>query len=168
MLNNAMTLPEVDFQVMTGSGPRAISSREVFANRSVVLFGIPGAYTPTCHYHHVPSIRDEARVFRSEGIDTVAITSVNDIHVLHSWAAELDVHEDILFLADGNADFAKAMGLTFEARELGLGWRSKRYSMWVKKGVIQVLNVEPDFTQADVTSAHALVQLLTSLERSFF
>jgi peroxiredoxin len=152
-------IPSVTFQVMSKGKPIAITSDEFFSKRSVALFGIPGAFTPPCHILHLPGIISELKCFKEGGSDIVACTAVNDVFVLDAWAQSLGVSDELLFLADGNGDFARGLGLLFDGRPLGLGYRSKRYAMWVNNGVIQHLLVEPDPTQADVSSAHALLRM---------
>jgi len=154
-----VNIPDVTFNIMTNGRPQKITSAEVFNRKSVVLFGIPGAYTPTCHYLHIPGILDEIDTFKSNGIDTVACTAVNDIDVLHNWAQELGAADKILFLADGNGTFAKSLNLLLDGRDFGLGFRSKRYSMWVNDGRIECLNIEPDFEAADISSAGMLLEM---------
>jgi glutaredoxin/glutathione-dependent peroxiredoxin len=125
-----------------------------------VLFGLPGAFTPTCHKNHLPGfIANEAR-FRAKGIDRVAMTSVNDHHVLNAWSEATGATGKIDFLADGSAAFAKALGLDLDLTGGGLGIRSKRYAMLVKDGVVKELNIEPEAGKADVSSAaHLLEQI---------
>ncbi len=152
-------IPAVTFQVMTKRGPAEIESTDLFLGRNVVLFGMPGAFTPSCHYLHLPGIITEYESFKAGGADIVACTAVNDVFVLDAWARETGASNKILFLADGNGAFAEALGLLFDGRSLGLGYRSKRYAMWVENGVIQHLSIEPDPTQADVSSAHFLLRM---------
>lgn len=160
------SLPNVKLMTMRDGKPCAVQTGDLFANKSVVLFGLPGAFTPTCHYQHAPSISDDVENMLKEGVDLVAITAVNDVYVMDAWANELELSDKIVLLADGNGDFARSIGMMFLARELGLGERSRRYSMWIKDGIIQMLTVEPDFTLADVTSVHAMAQLIKTLQKS--
>ncbi|MBI4724426.1 MAG: peroxiredoxin [Rhodomicrobium sp.] len=153
----------VKFQVMVKGQPASITSGEVFpAEKSVALFGLPGAFTPSCHHVHLPEIIAEYGAYKASGVDLVACTAVNDVFVLDAWVRALGVTEEILFLADGNGDFARSLGLLFDARPLGLGWRSRRYAMWVKNGSIQHLAVEPDPTLAEVSSAYSLLRVFES------
>jgi glutaredoxin/glutathione-dependent peroxiredoxin len=152
----------VTFQKMENGKHRSITSREVFSGKSVALFGVPGAFTPACHHVHLPEIAAEYENYKASGVDFVALTSVNDIFVLDAWRRSLEIPDEILFLADGNGDFAKGLGLIFDGRELGLGTRSKRYAMWVRNGTIQHLSVEPDPTLADVSSAYSLLRVFES------
>ena len=154
--------PAVTFQIMKDGQPASISSEEVFSERTVALFGMPGAFTPVCHHIHLPGVIAEYESFKADGVDLVACTSVNDVFVMDAWRRALGIPEGILFLADGNGDFARGLGLTFDGAPLGLGERSKRYAMWVKYGSIQHLAVEPDPTMADVSSAYALLRAFES------
>jgi glutaredoxin/glutathione-dependent peroxiredoxin len=158
-------IPSVNFQIMERGKSTSLSSRIVFAGKSVALFGIPGAFTPACHHIHLPVIMAEYEDYKASGIDLVACTAVNDIYVLDAWRQELGISDEVLFLADGNGEFARGLGLTFDGRSLGLGERSKRYAMWIKDGVIQHLAVEADPTLADVSSAYSLLQAFESWSR---
>jgi len=155
-------IPSVNFQIMERGRPISLSSRTVFARNSVALFGLPGAFTPACHHIHLPGIIAEYERYLANDIDLVACTAVNDVFVLDAWRHALSIPDDILILADGNGDFARSLGLTFDGRSLDLGERSKRYAMWVKDGVIQHLTVEADPTLADVSTAYSLLQAFES------
>jgi peroxiredoxin len=152
-------IPAVTFQIMENGRAVPITSEEVFSNRSVALFGVPGAFTPVCHYIHLPGVVADYENFKTSDVDLVACTSVNDVYVMDAWRRALAVPDGLLFLADGNGDFARGLGLTFDGRPLGLGERSKRYAMWVKNGSIQHLAIEPDLTEADVSSAYTLLRV---------
>jgi glutaredoxin/glutathione-dependent peroxiredoxin len=152
-------IPSADFQIMRRGKPISLSSRSVFAGKSVALFGLPGAFTPACHHIHLPGIIAEYERYHESGIDLVACTAVNDVFVLDAWRQALGISDEILILADGNGDFARGLGLSFDGRALGLGERSKRYAMWVNDGVIQHLTVEADPTLADVSTAYTLLQV---------
>jgi len=153
-------LPDAKFMLVTPDGPKPVEAKDYFAGKTVVLFGLPGAFTPTCHKNHLPGfIANEAR-FRAKGVDRIAMTSVNDHFVLAAWAEATGAKGKIDFLADGGAAFAKAIGLDLDLTERGMGVRSKRYSMLVKDGVVQELNVEPEPGKADLSSAeHILGQI---------
>jgi len=153
-------IPNTTFQVMTEAGPNNVTAREIFGGKSVMLFGVPGAFTPSCHYLHVPGYLDELETFRRAGIDTVACTAVNDAFVLEIWAEATGAKDKILFLADGNAHFVTATGLELDASDLGLGLRSRRYAMWVRDGYVQALNVEEDPSIAEVSTAYAMLKTL--------
>src|ERR1700756_2550643 len=121
-------LPEAKFRVMTADGLQVRTTDDVFKSKKVALFAVPGAYTGTCHKMHVPSILQSADAIKAKGVDTIAVTSVNDVFVMDAWK-KATAAEKLEFLADGNADFAKAIDLTLDGSGNGLGLRSKRYSM---------------------------------------
>jgi glutaredoxin/glutathione-dependent peroxiredoxin len=135
-------LPEASFVAGTPDGPKPITSAEVFDGKTVALFAVPGAFTPTCSVKHLPGFRDKAAEFKAKGVDQIVCTSVNDAFVMGAWGKDQNVGEDILMLADGNGAFASALGLEMDATGFGMGHRSKRYSMLVKNGVVAELNVE--------------------------
>lgn len=134
-------LPEAKFTVMGEGGPRPAPSSEVFAGKKVVLFAVPGAFTPTCSEAHLPGFVGLADDLKAKGVDTVACTAVNDVFVLAAWSKARDA-DDITMLADGNADFARALGLDLDLSAFGLGTRSKRYAMIVTDGVVDYLAIE--------------------------
>jgi peroxiredoxin len=152
-------VPDCEFLIMTENGPSDITTREIFAGKSVILFGVPGAFTPSCHYLHLPSYIAEYDNLRRAGVDTIACTAVNDIFVLDVWARSTGGQGKILFLADGNADFATATGLALNGRGFGLGTRSRRYALWARDGVVQLLNVEEDPTVAEVSTAYTMLKM---------
>lgn len=133
-------LPATEFVTMTGDGQQKFSTDMVFAGRKVVLFAVPGAFTPTCSMNHLPGFVQNADEIKSKGIDTIVCTSVNDVHVMNAWGKASGVDGKILLLADGNAAFARAIGLNVDLP--GMGERSRRYSMIVDDGVVKTLNVE--------------------------
>lgn len=148
-------LPDNTFTIMTADGPGPKPASEVFAGKKVALFGVPGAYTPTCHKEHMPGFVARIAQIKAKGIDTIACTSVNDIFVLTQWAKDSNAG-DVLMLADGSATFAKAIGLDIDLGPFGLGIRSKRYAMLVDDGVVKVLNVEDTPPKAVISSAENL------------
>jgi len=150
-------LPEATFRVMTPSGPGTKTTGEVFNGKRAVLFAIPGAFTPTCHNNHLPGYLESLEAFKAKGIDVIACTAVNDAFVLDAWAKATGAQGKILFLADGNGDFAKAIGLELDATANGLGLRSKRYAMLVEDGVVKVLNVEEVTGKAEKSGAAAML-----------
>jgi glutaredoxin/glutathione-dependent peroxiredoxin len=135
-------LPDATFTVSTDGGPKQISSGELFNNKTVVLFAVPGAFTPTCSEQHLPGFVALADQLRSKGVTTIACTSVNDVFVLDAWAKARNAKDDITMLADGNGDFAKSLGLDIDLSKFGLGLRSKRYAMVLEDGVVKYLGVE--------------------------
>jgi glutaredoxin/glutathione-dependent peroxiredoxin len=160
MIAAGKRVPNTTFQTMTEDGPVDITAREVFSGKSVILFGVPGAFTPSCHYIHLPSYIDEFETLRDAGIDTIACTAVNDVFVLDVWAQSTGGNNKILFLADGNADFALAAGLALDARALGLGLRSRRYALWARDGLVQAINIEEDPKQAEISTAYGMLKML--------
>ncbi len=151
-------IPEAKFRVMTADGPGWKTTDEVFKGKKVVLFAVPGAFTPTCHNNHLPGFLKNADAFKQKGIDTVAVTGVNDIFVMNAWKKETGAEGKIDFLADGNADFAKAIDMSLDASAGGLGTRSKRYAMVVDNGVVKALNVEDAPGKAEISSAENLLK----------
>ncbi|ADH90355.1 Redoxin domain protein [Ancylobacter novellus DSM 506] len=150
-------LPSATFRVATADGPVPKSSEEIFKNKKVVLFAVPGAFTPTCHKNHLPSFIARADELFAKGVSVIAVTAVNDPFVLAAWEKASNAEGKILFLSDGNADFAKAIGMDFDASAAGLGTRSKRYSMLVDDGEVLILNVEDVPSKADKTNADVLL-----------
>lgn len=135
-------LPEANFVKATADGPQAVSSEEFFSGRKVALFAVPGAFTPTCSANHLPGYLDKESELKAKGIDEIACVSVNDAFVLNAWAQNAEAGDKVTMLADGNGEFARAIGLTFDGSKFGMGERSQRYSMIVDDGVVQELNVE--------------------------
>ena len=153
------TLPNATFTVMTPEGPKPISGDEIFKGKKVVLFAVPGAFTPTCHKTHMPGFVKNAAAIKAKGIDAIAVTGVNDVFVMDAWksASAADGKIDY-FLADGSADFAKAVGLTADLNARGLGTRSQRYAMVVDNGVVKTLNVEDAPGKAEMSGADNLMK----------
>lgn len=152
-------LPQATFRVIGPEGPMARTTDDVFKGRRIVLIGVPGAFTPSCHRNHLPGFVQHKADILSKGVDAIAVTSVNDVFVLDAWS-KASAAEGIEFLADGNADFAKAIGLDMDGTGFGLGTRSKRYSMLVEDGVVRVLNVEESPSKAEASGAEAMLKLL--------
>ena len=150
-------LPQATFRVMTPEGPAARTTDDVFKGRKVVLVAVPGAFTPTCHRNHLPGYVQRAQEIRAKGVDAIAVTSVNDVFVMDAWSKASGA-EGIEFLADGNGDFAKAIGLAMDGTGFGLGIRSKRYAMVVDDGVVQALNVEDAPSKAEHSGAENLLK----------
>jgi len=153
-------LPKAAFRLLTADGPKPVTTQEYFAGRKIVLFGLPGAFTPTCHKNHLPGFIANEAAIKAKGVDAIAMTSVNDHHVLAAWAKATGAEGHIDFLADGAADFAKAAGLSYDASPSGLGLRSRRYSALVEDGVVKQLNIEESPGKTDVSGApHILAQI---------
>src|SRR5215210_2401764 len=149
-------LPQVTFRVMTPEGPATRTTDDLFKGRKIVLVGVPGAFPPTCHRNHLPGSVETAHETRARGVDAIAVTAVNDVFVMDTWAKASGA-DGLEFLADGNGDFAKAIGLSLDRTGFGLGVRSKRYAMVVDHGVVQALNVEDAPSTADVSGAENLL-----------
>jgi peroxiredoxin len=136
------TLPEGTFTRMTATGPAPVSTHDLFAGKKVVLFGVPGAFTPTCSKQHLPGYVAQHDAIKAKGVDTIACLAVNDVFVLDEWARASGVGDKIVMLADGNGAYTKALGLEFDLSGFGMGTRSRRFSMVVDQGVVKELNVE--------------------------
>ena len=153
-------LPNATFRILTPDGPKPKTTDEVFKGKKVVLFAVPGAFTPTCSKNHLPGFVKNADAIKGKGIDAIAVTSVNDPFVQDAWKKQSDPDNKIEFLADGSADFAKALGLELDASANGLGIRSKRYSMLVEDGMVKSLNIEDAPGKADISGADNLLKQL--------
>jgi len=136
------TVPSATFTTFGQNGPEPITTDELFKGKTVALFAVPGAFTPTCSAKHVPGFKAHAAEIKAKGVDTIACLSVNDVFVMKAWGENQGVGDDILMLADGNGDFTRAVGLELDGSRFGMGRRSQRYSVIVKDGVITELNVE--------------------------
>ncbi len=153
-------LPEATFRVMTAEGPAPRTTAEIFGGKKIVLFGVPGAFTPTCHRNHLPGFADKAAEIKEKGVDAIAVVSVNDVWVMDAWAKATGAGDKIIFLADGNGDFAKGIDLVLDAQAGGLGIRVKRFSMVVDDGVVKHLAVEETPGKAELSGAEALMKVL--------
>ena len=153
-------LPSTKFKVMTAEGPAEKTTDDIFKGKKVVLFAVPGAFTPTCHRNHLPGFLNNADAIKAKGVSTIAVTGVNDVFVMDAWKKSTGAEGKIDFLADGSADFAKAIGLQLDATAGGLGIRSKRYSMVVDDGVVKSLAVEEAPGKAELSGADALLKVL--------
>lgn len=152
-------LPETTFMTMTADGPNPLSSSDVFSGKTVALFALPGAFTPTCSAKHLPGFIEKADEIKGRGVDTIACLSVNDVFVMGAWGEQQGAGNDVMMLADGNGEFAKAVGLEMDGSGFGMGIRAQRFSMLVKDGVVTELNVEAP-GEFNVSSAeHILGQL---------
>ncbi|WP_375429254.1 peroxiredoxin [uncultured Sphingomonas sp.] len=134
-------LPSTPLVKVTPNGPEAVDSQAYFAGRRVALFAVPGAFTPTCSAQHLPSFLNRADDLHAKGVDEIACTAVNDAFVLDAWAKSTGA-EGITMLADGNGQFAEAVGLAGDSSKFGMGTRSRRYAMLVNDGVVEQLHVE--------------------------
>ena len=143
---------------MTAEGPTQVSVKDFLAGKKVVLFAVPGAFTPTCHSAHLPGYVANAAAFRAKGVDAIICVSVNDVFVLDAWAKQSNADNDITFLADGNGEFTRAIGMQLDASGFGMGERSKRYSMIVDDGKVKVLHEEPQAGQAVESGAERILR----------
>ena len=135
-------IPSATLKHMTKEGPANISTDEMFKGKRVVLFSVPGAFTPTCHAKHLPGFVQNIDKLKAKGVDTIACLAVNDVFVMDAWAKASGAGDKVLMLADGNADFTKALGLELDASGFGMGTRGKRFALVAKDGVVTHLNVE--------------------------
>lgn len=153
-------LPAVDLTKVTADGPAGISSDELFGGKTVVLFGVPGAFTPTCSEKHVPSFLGEAEALKAKGVDTIACVAVNDPFVMDAWGKDRNVGGKIVMLADGSATWTKAAGLELDLNDLGLGIRSQRFALVAKDGEVTYLAIEQNPGELDAASADKLLAAL--------
>ena len=135
-------IPEATLMTMTETGPKPMTTKELFDGKKVALFSVPGAFTPTCSAMHLPGFVENADKIKAKGVDTIACIAVNDAFVMDAWGKDRQVGNKVLMLGDGNADFTKKLGLELDASGFGLGTRGQRFSMLVDNGVVKNLNVE--------------------------
>jgi peroxiredoxin len=154
-------IPDATLTTMTADGPKPVTTAELFGGKTVALFAVPGAFTPTCSARHLPSYVDKAAELKAKGIDEIACISVNDPFVMAAWG-QRDGSEDITMLADGNGEFANAIGLTMDGSKFGLGQRSQRYSMIVDDGIVEQLNVEAPGEYRASSAENMIDQLATA------
>lgn len=152
-------LPSTTFATMTENGPQQIQSDEYFKGKRVALFSVPGAFTPTCSAKHLPGFVDKADELKAKGIDAIACTAVNDVFVMGAWDKSAATGGRVTMLADGNAAFAKAVGLELDGSKFGMGTRGQRYSMVVNDGTVEQLNVEAPGEFKVSSADHMLSQL---------
>ena len=152
-------MPAGVFGIMTESGPGAISTDDLFSGKKVVLFSVPGAFTPTCSNNHLPGFVDHADEILAKGVDTIACTAVNDVFVMNAWGKDRGVDEKVMMLADGNGDYVKALGLDLDATAFGMGLRGERFAILVDDGVATHVAVEAP-GKFEVSSAEAILAKL--------
>lgn len=152
-------LPSVKLVKVTADGPDTVSTDDFFSGRTVALFAVPGAFTPTCSAKHLPGFVEKADALKAKGVDEIACTAVNDVFVMGAWGKSAGADDKVTMLADGNGDFAKAVGLTMDGNKFGLGTRGQRFSMIVKDGVVAELNVEEPGDYKVSSADHMLGQL---------
>jgi glutaredoxin/glutathione-dependent peroxiredoxin len=152
-------VPAAKIKQMTPEGPKDLDTGEFFKGKTVVLFAVPGAFTPTCSVKHLPGFVEKASEIKGKGVDVVACLSVNDAFVMNAWGKDQKAEGKVQMLADGNGDFTRAVGLELDGSGYGLGKRSQRYAMVVKDGVVKALNVEKPGA-FEVSSADAILKAL--------
>ena len=152
-------IPDATFNVPGPDGVKQMKTDEIFSGKTVALFAVPGAFTPTCSAKHLPGFKEKAGDLKAKGVDTIACTAVNDHFVMKAWAKDQGVIDDIVMLSDGSGEFAKSIGLDADFSKFGMGLRSKRYSMIVKNGVVNQLNVEEGGEFKVSSAEHLLSQL---------
>ena len=152
-------IPDVEVQTMTGDGPKRVQTGELLGKGKVVLFAVPGAFTPTCSDHHLPGFVQQAEELKAKGVDTIACISVNDAFVMGAWGRDQNVGSNVVMLADGNGAFTEAIGLGMDGSPFGLGQRSQRYALIVDDGVVSSVFVEPK-GGLDVSSAESVLAAL--------
>ena len=150
-------VPSATLYHMTGDGPAAITTDEIFSGKKVVLFALPGAFTPTCSAQHVPGYLKNAAALRDKGVDTIACLSVNDVFVMGAWGKDQGSEGQIVMLADGSGDFTKAAGMELDLTARGLGVRSHRYAMVVEDGVVKALHLEENPGELGNSSAESML-----------
>ena len=152
-------IPSVSLSMMTADGPKDITTDEVFTDKKVVLFAVPGAFTPTCSAAHLPGYVVNHDAIKAKGVDTIACLSVNDAFVMGAWGQAQNVEDHILMLADGSASLTEALGLTLDLTERNLGVRSQRYALIAEDGVVTHLNIESG-AGLEVSDAETIMALL--------
>ena len=151
-------IPDATLTTMTADGPKPVTTAELFGGKTVALFAVPGAFTPTCSLNHLPGYLENRDAILAKGVDDSAVIAVNDWHVMGAWAQSSGGQGKIHFLADWDAAFTKALGMDIDLSAGTLGLRSKRYSMLVEDGVVKTLNVEESPGQATVSAAAAMLE----------
>lgn len=158
-IEEGQKIPEATLKTMADGGMQDVSTSELFAGKKAVLFAVPGAFTPTCSKQHLPGFVEKADALRKKGVDLVACVSVNDAFVMDAWGRSAGAEGKVTMLADGNGDFAKAMGLDFDGSGIGFGIRSQRYAAIIEDGVVKKLFVEKPM-KFEVSSAEAVLDAL--------
>jgi len=150
-------VPSGNFGVMKSEGPGSMSSDQLFDGKTVVLFSVPGAFTPTCSKTHLPGFVKNAAAIQAKGVDTIACLAVNDVFVMDAWGKSSGAEGKVLMLADGNAAYTKALGLELDASGFGMGTRGQRFAMVVKDGVVDKLQVEPSAAQCTISGGESIL-----------
>lgn len=159
-INVGDRIPTINLKVVDSAGTKDASTDDLFADKTVVLFGVPGAFTPVCSAQHLPGFVERAADLESKGVDLIACISVNDPFVMDAWARDRGVADKVLMIADGNGDFTRAAGLELDASGAGLGLRSQRYALIAKNGVITHIAIDSPPTQFDVSTPDAILTAL--------
>lgn len=154
------TMPEATLVTMTDEGPTPIDLKGFLAGKKVILFGVPGAFTPTCHGNHLPGFLSNFEALKEKGVDAIAVVSVNDPFVMQQWETASGGTGKISYLADGAAQFTKMIGMDIDLSDFGMGVRSSRYSMLIDDGVVKTLNVEDSPKDASKSGAAAMLESL--------
>jgi glutaredoxin/glutathione-dependent peroxiredoxin len=152
-------MPAGTFKRMTKEGPKDLTTDELFKGKKVVLFSVPGAFTPTCDAKHLPGFVELADAIKAKGIDTIACMAVNDVFVMNAWGKSSSVGDKIVMLADGNGDYARALGLELDAKGYGMGLRGQRFALVVKDGIATQVDVEAPGQFKVSAAEHVLGQL---------
>jgi peroxiredoxin len=152
-------VPSATLMQMKDGGPKPVKTDELFAGKKVVVFALPGAFTPTCSAKHVPGFVLNADAIRAKGVDAIACVSVNDAFVMGAWGEQQHTGDKVMMLADGNGEFTHALGLEMDGTKFGMGKRSQRFSMIVDKGVVTALNIEEPGAFSVSSAEHILKQL---------
>ena len=153
------TIPSATLNIMTEDGPSAITTDDIFKGKTVALFGLPGAFTPTCSAQHLPGFVANADALKAKGVDSIVCLAVNDVFVMGAWGKDQNVGDKVTLVADGSAQFTKAAGLELDLTERGLGLRCQRFSMVVDDGVVKSLNIDPAGS-FEATSAEKILEQL--------
>lgn len=143
----------------TADGPAPLAAADLFGGRTVALFSVPGAFTPTCSARHLPGYVENAAAMKAKGVDEIVCVSVNDAFVMAAWGKSANTGDNVTMIADGNGDFSKALGLTFDGSNFGMGVRGQRFSMIIKDGIVAELNIEPAGAFGVSSAEHLLGQI---------
>ncbi len=153
------SIPSATLNIMTADGPSAITTDDIFKGKKVALFGLPGAFTPTCSAQHLPGFVANADALRAKGVDSIVCLAVNDVFVMGAWGKDQNVGDKVTLVADGSAAFTKAAGLELDLTDRGLGLRCQRFSMVVDDGVVKSLNIDPAGSFEATSAEKILAQL---------
>jgi glutaredoxin/glutathione-dependent peroxiredoxin len=159
-INVGDKIPSATLKQLTPEGVKEVTTDEIFGGKKVVLFAVPGAFTPACSQRHLPGFVERAADIKAKGVDEIACVAVNDAFVMGAWGRDQKTEGKVRMLADGSGDFVRALGLELDLSKGGLGIRSQRYSMLVDNGVVKSLNIEKQPGQVDVSGAEAMMRAL--------